>query len=68
MEGPERHFIEDEEVNEKILRLYGLWDVKAQLSSGANGPSVTIYLDASESQILSPASSLHARIPRRIPI
>jgi len=27
MEGPEPHFIEDEEVNEKVLKQYGLWDV-----------------------------------------
>jgi len=41
-------FIEDEEVTEKILKHLGLWEVKA--------PSVTIYLDDSESQILSPDS------------
>jgi hypothetical protein len=30
MEGPEPHFTEDEEVNEKVLKQYGLWDVKAR--------------------------------------
>ncbi len=41
-------FIEDEEVIKKILKHFGLWEVKA--------PSVTIYLDDSESQVLSPDS------------
>jgi len=29
MEGPEPHFIGDDEVIEKILNQLGLWDVKA---------------------------------------
>ena len=41
-------FIEDEEVIKKILKHLGLWEVKA--------PSVTISIDDSESQILSPDS------------
>jgi len=28
MGGPEPHFIEDEEIIEKILKHLGLWDVK----------------------------------------
>jgi hypothetical protein len=47
-------FIEDEEVIEKILKHLGLWNVKARPPPRAKGPSVTIYLDDSESQILSP--------------
>ena len=56
MEGPEPHFIEDETVIEKILKHLGLWDVKARPLSRSKGASVTIYLDDSESQILSPDS------------
>jgi hypothetical protein len=53
MERPEPHFIEDDGVNEKILKHYGLWAVKARPLPRANGASVTIYLNDSESQILS---------------
>ena len=53
MEGPEPHFIEDEEVIEKILNQLGLWDVKARPPPRAKGASITIYLDDSEPQILS---------------
>ena len=64
MEGPEPDSIEDEEVHEEILKHYGLWDVKAQLPLRAKGTSVTIYLDDSESQILSPDSFFaHADYP-----
>ena len=64
MEGPERDFVEDEEVNEMILKHYGLWDVKARPPPRAKGASVRIYLDDSESQILSPDSFFaHADYP-----
>ena len=64
MEGPEPHFIEDQEVNEKILKHYGIWDVKARPPPRAKGASVRIYLDDSESQILSPDSFFaHADYP-----
>jgi hypothetical protein len=56
MEGPERHFIEDEAVIEKILKQLGLRDVKARPSPRAKGASVTIYLEDTEPQILSPDS------------
>ena len=49
-------FIEDEEVIEKILKHLGLWDLKVRPPPRAKTPSVTIYLDDSESQILSPDS------------
>lgn len=52
----EPHFIEDEEVIEKILKQLGLWDVKARPSPRAKGASITIYPDDSEPQILSPDS------------
>ena len=35
---------------------FGLWEVKAQPPPKVKAPSVTIYLDDSESQILSPDS------------
>jgi hypothetical protein len=44
-------FIEDEEVIEKILKHFGLWDSKARPPSEVKAPSETIYLDDSESQI-----------------
>jgi hypothetical protein len=56
MEGPEPDFIEGEEVIEKILNQLGLRDVKARPSPRAKGASVTIYLDDSKPQILSPDS------------
>ena len=49
-------FIEDEKVINKILKHFGLWEVKAQPPPKVKTPSVTIYLDDSESQILSPDS------------
>ena len=49
-------FIEDEEVIEKILKPLGLWDLKVRPPPRAKTPSVTIYLDDSRSQILSPDS------------
>ena len=49
-------FIEDEEVIEKILKHLGLWEVKARPPPKVKAPSPTIYLDDSESQILSPDS------------
>ena len=49
-------FIEDEEVIEKILKHLGLWEVKVRPPPKAKAPSVTLYLDDSESQILSPDS------------
>ena len=48
--------IEDEEVTKKILKHLGLWDLKVRPPPKAKGPSVTIYLDDSEPQILSPDS------------
>jgi hypothetical protein len=45
--------IEDEEVIKKILKHFGLWDVKARPPPKVKAPSVTISLDDSESQILS---------------
>jgi hypothetical protein len=56
MEGPEPDFIEGEEVIEKILNQLGLWDMKARPPLRVKGASVTIYLDDSEPQILSPDS------------
>ena len=49
-------FIEDEEVIEKILKRLGLWGVKARPPPRLKAPFPTIYLDDSESQILSPDS------------
>jgi hypothetical protein len=49
-------FIEDEEVIKKILKHLGLWEVKVQHPPKVKEPSLTIYLDDSESQILSPDS------------
>jgi hypothetical protein len=49
-------FIEDEEVIKKIVKHLGLWEVKAQPPPKVKAPSPTIYLDDSESQILSPDS------------
>jgi len=49
-------FIEDEEVIKKILKHFGLWEVKARPSPKVKAPSVTIYLVDSESQVLSPDS------------
>jgi hypothetical protein len=49
-------FIEDQEVTEKILKHLGLWEVKARPPPKVKAPSVMIYLDDSESQILSPDS------------
>jgi len=46
-------FIEDEEVIKKILKHLGLWEVKARPPPKVTVPSETIYLDDSESQILS---------------
>jgi hypothetical protein len=46
-------FIEDEEAIEKILEHLGLWVVKARLPPKVKAPSSAIYLDDSESQILS---------------
>jgi hypothetical protein len=43
-------------VTEKILKHLGLWEVKARPPPKVKVPSVTIYLDDSESQILSPDS------------
>jgi len=48
MEGPEPHFIEDEEVIEKILKHLELWEMKARPPPGAKTPSVTIYLERRE--------------------
>ena len=56
MEGPELHFIEDEEVIEKILKHLELWEMKARPPPRAKTPSVTIYLDDSDSQISFPDS------------
>lgn len=49
-------FIEDEEVIKKILKHLGLWEVKARPPPKVTVPSETIYLDNSDSQILSPDS------------
>ena len=49
-------FIEDEKVIKKILKYFGLREVKARPPPKVKAPSVTIYLDDSESQILSPDS------------
>jgi hypothetical protein len=45
--------IEDEEVIKKILKHFGLREVKARPPPKVKAPSVTISLDDSESQILS---------------
>ena len=49
-------FIEDEEVIEKILKHLELWEMKARPPPRAKTPSVTIYLDDSDSQIFRPCS------------
>ena len=49
-------FIEDEELIKKILKHFGRWEVKARPLPKVKAPSVTIYLDDSESQVLSPDS------------
>ena len=46
-------FIEDEKVIKKILQYFGLREVKARPPPKVKAPSVTIYFDDSESQILS---------------
>ena len=57
-QGPMRiiAFIEDEEVIKKILKHLGLWEAKARPPPKVKAPFPTIYLDDSESQILSPDS------------
>jgi hypothetical protein len=47
-------FIEDEEVIQKILKHLELWEMKARPPPRVKTPSVTIYLDVSDSQISSP--------------
>ena len=49
-------FIEDEEVIKKIPKHLGLWKAKARPPPKVKAPFPTIYLDDSESQILSPDS------------
>jgi hypothetical protein len=44
-------FIKDEGVIEKILKHLGLWDLKARPPPKVKVPSVTIYLDDSDSQV-----------------
>lgn len=61
-------FIEDKKVIKKILKYFGLREVKARPPPKVKAPSVTIYLDDSESQILSLIPSMCTRITRRIPI
>jgi len=48
--------IEDEEVIKKVLRHLGLREAKVRPPPKVKAPSPTIYLDNSESQILSPDS------------
>jgi hypothetical protein len=43
-------------VIEKVLKHLGLWNLKARPPPKVKTPSVTIYLDDSESQISSPDS------------
>jgi hypothetical protein len=52
--GPEPHFIEDEEVIEKILKHPGPGTLRFDLASRAKGASVMVYIDDSDSRILSP--------------
>ncbi len=47
-------FIEDEEVIKKTLKHLGLWETKTRPPPKVKAPFPTIYLDDSESQILSP--------------
>jgi hypothetical protein len=63
-------FIEDEEVIEKTLKHFGLWDVKDRSFPRAKARSVTIYLNESESPDFIPRFLLPARIliTRWIPI
>jgi hypothetical protein len=44
-------FIEEEKVVEKTLKHLELWEMKARPPSRAKTPSVTIYLDASDSHL-----------------
>ena len=60
MEGPEPHFIEDEGVNEKVLKQYGLWDVKARPppEKWILGPEIlSIGPDPSENQRVGPVQA-----------
>jgi hypothetical protein len=53
-----------EKVIKKILKYFGLWEVKARPRPKVKASSVTIYFDDSESQILSPDSFyLHPDYP-----
>jgi hypothetical protein len=52
-------FIEDDEVIEKILKHLGLWDLKVRTPPKAKGPSVTISIDDSDSQVPFSASSFY---------
>jgi uncharacterized protein with von Willebrand factor type A (vWA) domain len=44
-------FIENEETIEKILKHFGLWDLKVRPPPKVKAPSVTIFIDDSDSQV-----------------
>ena len=53
-------FIEDEEVIEKILKHLALWDLKVRPPPKVKGPSVTISIDDSDSQVSFSGSSFYS--------
>ncbi len=52
-------FIEDEQVNSKILKHLGLWEVKQRPPPRANAPSPYIHIDYTDSQIPSYEKDLY---------
>ena len=52
-------FVEDEEVIEKILKHLALWNLKVRPPPKLKGPSVTISIDDSDSQVLFSAPSFY---------
>jgi hypothetical protein len=44
-------FIEDKQLIQKILKHLGLWDLNVRPTPKAKGPSVTISIDDSNSQV-----------------
>ena len=44
--------IEDEEVIKKILKHLGLWEAKARPPPKTKAPSLSVYIDYSDSQVL----------------
>jgi len=53
-------FIEDKQLIQKILKHLGLWDLNVRPTPKAKGPSVTISIDDSDSQVSFPGSSFYS--------